>query len=289
MSSAAFAGRAATFIGLGWAGQTFLPKEYVDRINDGLRNLVPSGSDATHNTDRVSRHLSDLAQQVEKLTRQQGGPPKTGSSSTIVLQHEPASGKPALTALVLVSVAGYLYLRFWLGWRWDNFAVVTRASFDATVTQFTRQIDSVTELVANVRELTLHKIKAVKEAIDKVVRDVSRVHDDVKNVQADVDTTRTLAESCDRRIAETSAKQDYANRGIQALCAVVGELLQNAARTPAIENLRSFAMISRPNNNNRSLEQPESTAEPANQTDFDLNLDVVERLVAAQEASPAPI
>lgn len=286
-SSAAFVGRAATFIGLGWAGQTFLPKEYVDRINDGLRKLVPSGGDATHNTDRVLRQLSNLGQQVEQLSRQQGGP-KAGTSSTIVLQREPSSGKPALTMLLIVGLAGYLYLRFWLGWRWDSFSVVTRASFDATLTQFTRQIDSVTELVANVRELTMDKIKAVKEAIDKVVRDVSQVHDDVKNVQADVDTTRNLAESCDRRIAETSAKQDYANRGIQALCAVVGELLQNAARTPAIENLRSFAMISRPNNN-RTLEQPESTAEPANQTNFDLNLDVVERLVAGQEVSPAPI
>lgn len=276
--SLAFLGRAATFVGLGWAGQTFLPKEYVDRINDALRSVVPSGG--AGDTDRVMRQLNILGHQVDQLSRQPGG-----TSSTIVVQREGGSRSYVVYGALICSM-GYAYARYYLGWRLDHWFFVSRASFDATVAKFSARLESVTELVATVREVMSDKIRVVKETIDKLVNDVGGVHDDVKDVQADVDKTRALAESCDKRIAETSAKQDYANRGIHALCAVVDENLPNARRTPAIESLRAFALLAPPARTTSQQQQLDGRPEnPALLDDVDRNHRIAEDVSTRASAS----
>ncbi|KAJ8602717.1 hypothetical protein CTAYLR_003762 [Chrysophaeum taylorii] len=240
MSQLAFLGRAATFVGLGWAGQTFLPREYVDRINDALRSAVPTSDD---------RLLRQLSKQVDNLSSSASSRPQT-----IVVQRE--GGRPWWLAALLCA-GGWLYLRFRFGLTLADLTLVTRSGLNSTVSAFAAKIQAVSDMVSNVRELLSQKIEHIRETVDKVLRDIRGVSDDVSDVKADVDATRSLAESCDKRLAETSAKQDYANRGIHALCAVVGELLQNAAKTPAIENLRSFSLLSRPHQT-RTASAPET-------------------------------
>lgn len=259
VSQLGFLGRAASFAGVGWIGQTLMPQEYVDRINHAIKRALPigEGGDGADQT-AVLRQLKSLGQKVEGLSSSSS----SQQPSTIVLDGR-SSGSNKTATVILVGLSAYVYARFWLGWTLSDFAVVSRASLDRTIEMFSRNIESVTELVSNVREAMAEKIQHVKDVVDRVVRDVRDVHDDLRNVQQDVDATRSLAESCDKRIAETSAKQDYANRGIHALCSVVGELLQNAARTPAIENLRSFTMLTSREGDN-SIEQIEEGKSDAN-------------------------
>jgi len=230
--------------GVGYYGREYVPKEWTDRL-EWLSFLKPSGDGAT--TGELTKVLSQLGSKIDTLGRNASSSSNATSPQTIVVRDSNGSnGASRVVTIVLVAGAFYAYLRFWKGLRFDDLKLATQGSLKDAMSHFKGSMDSMQSVVSKVKEALTERIEKVKETIQRVRDEVSNVHDDVRDVKQEVDATRSLAESCDRRLEETSAKQDYANRGIHALCAVVGELLHNATRTPAIENLRHFTHIGRP-------------------------------------------
>mmetsp|Transcript_8251 Transcript_8251/g.25505 ORF Transcript_8251/g.25505 Transcript_8251/m.25505 type:complete len:320 (-) Transcript_8251:1012-1971(-) len=224
--------------GVGYVGHEYLPKDWVERQME----VFFGGSRELRGTGELTKVLSQLGTKLDTLANR----PETTAAPTIVVRD--ANGSQSLTfrnVVVALALTGtlYAYLRFWRGLRLDDFRLATQGSLRDVAASFSGSVENVRTAVASVRSALAERIERVKDTVAKIREEVSRVHDDVRDVKTDVDATRNLAESCDRRLEENSAKQDYANRGIQALCAVVGELLSGARSSPAIDNLRHFTML----------------------------------------------
>eukprot|EP00633_Aureoumbra_lagunensis_P001628 CAMPEP_0197294552 /NCGR_PEP_ID=MMETSP0890-20130614/32838_1 /TAXON_ID=44058 ORGANISM="Aureoumbra lagunensis, Strain CCMP1510" /NCGR_SAMPLE_ID=MMETSP0890 /ASSEMBLY_ACC=CAM_ASM_000533 /LENGTH=261 /DNA_ID=CAMNT_0042770035 /DNA_START=74 /DNA_END=859 /DNA_ORIENTATION=- len=220
--------------GLGYYGREFLPAEWLERIGVSSN----SNSDA-----QLSRVLSQLGKKLDGLGQQQPSTPQVPTQTIVVRERSRNTSIIATCAILCV-----IYLRFWKGVRFEDWQPLTRGSLRDVVKKFGDSMDTMRSALASARAAMAERIEKIKESIARIREEISKVHDDVRDVKTDVDATRALAESCDRRLVETSQKQDYANHGIQALCAVVGDLLRNAANTPAIEQLRSFTSRHLPGN-----------------------------------------
>lgn len=235
--------------GVGYYGAEYVPKDWIETQMDvffGRRSEFHGGGELT-------KVLSQLGSKIDNLR----DAPAPVPGQTIVVRDSGSGNSSVRTITVVICVVGsiYAYLRFWRGLRMDDFKLVTQGSLKDAVNSFRGSFETMQHVVGQIRTSLGERIDKVKVTIQRIRDEVSKVHDDVRDVKTDVDATKHLAESCDRRLEETSAKQDYANRGIQALCAVVGEILQSAPRTLAIDNLRHFVRLP------HHQQQPQVTSE----------------------------
>ncbi|KAJ1456376.1 hypothetical protein M885DRAFT_517893 [Pelagophyceae sp. CCMP2097] len=239
------AGRAAAIAGCGFVGSALY--QYNDRaievFGDVLRVVYshstgsggPGGRLADGDMRSLAQQMAALANKVDValMSRSHG--------STVVVSGGGGGGGGSLTKVFLLSLfGGAVYLRVVRGVSLEDVTVCTAATLNTAVGTLGKSLTALNDLVGKVREVLAERIERMGDELNSKVDDVQS---DVTDIKSDVDATKALVEQCDSKLEAVHEKQDFANRGVAALCGVVSEMLANAGATPALESLRSFSLL----------------------------------------------
>mmetsp|Transcript_7820 Transcript_7820/g.27805 ORF Transcript_7820/g.27805 Transcript_7820/m.27805 type:complete len:315 (+) Transcript_7820:150-1094(+) len=236
------AGRAAAVAGCGFVGSALY--QYNDRaaavFGDVLR-VVYSHATGSGGSGRADGDVRSLAQQMAALANKVDVALMSRSHGSTVVVSGGGGGGGSLTKVFLLSLfGGAVYLRFVRGVSLEDVTVCTAATLNTAVGTLGKSLTALNDLVGKVREVLAERIERMGDELNSKVDDVQS---DVTDIKSDVDATKALVEQCDSKLEAVHEKQDFANRGVAALCGVVSEMLANAGATPALESLRSFSLL----------------------------------------------
>ena len=163
------------------------------------------------------------------------------SQGSMVIMRDGAGGGTTKAAFLTVAlVTALAKIR---GFDLSDLKPVTTKTLGIAMGSVGKSLTSVSDLVTSVRTALQERIVKVSQTVDEVKTDVSEVQSSVDRVEGDITSVRSELGEVHSAVDDIAFKQDYAARGIHALCGVVSELLKNASQTAALQNLHNFTLI----------------------------------------------
>ncbi|CAN6340387.1 unnamed protein product [Urochloa humidicola] len=213
---------AAIVIGSGVAGTIFTSGEKVgDLLSGALKFVTKHGKDGgdaksgNEHTAQLAAQVSDIRDQLMLLSSR---------PVTVVTSAKSGPGASTVTAVVIVGVIGYAYIK-WKGWKLSDMMFVTKRGLSDACNVVGSQLDQVSDTVLVTKKHLAGRIDLVDSTLDETQQiiegtrdEVAVIHGDLSAFQEDLQSVNFVVRTLESKMGRLESSQDQTVEGINNLC-----------------------------------------------------------------------
>ncbi|CAN6349407.1 unnamed protein product [Urochloa humidicola] len=210
-------------IGSGLAGTVLTSSEKVGDLFSGALKFVTKHGKDGGNAKSGSENTAQLASQVQNI-REELLLLKTRPVTVVTSAAKSGPGASTITAVVVVGVIGYAYIK-WKGWKLSDMMFVTKRGLSDACNVVGSQLDQVSDTVLVTRKHLAGRIDLVDSTLDETQQiiegtrnEVAVIHGDLSAFQEDLQSVNFVVQTLEAKMGRLESSQDQTVDGIQNLC-----------------------------------------------------------------------